>query len=806
MADTNNKDPTDEMGGGLEKLLAKIMFYAQLEIVQGTPAATVPKRYRSLVNFTMKAIKGKYSSRRLLMGSYQELMMIINKDFNIEIDAVKKTKLSEIWEALRNAYTEAYKMTDKQFDENNKQRTNTPEIPWEYGEKDHEGVLGDEITETKTDDPTKTDIELVRVINLALVAAKHEILTGSPASDTPEEYKPLVDHMVKALVENYSAKQFNLGVYRALKRVLETKYTENRDQQDTERLRRIEVMYDSLTRMIKVLNTRTDEAVENEVKQQPDKEKPNMASIEKNDAKMKITEKGNKVVEVITLYGKAKIDEDLNLKNSTYEEAFDLIARRATDLEAMVEVNERIVGEPLDCMVAFRKALDQKFGWTDLRGFPGFFGITPPSMITVEIGVNDSIQVPWGVIKIPGIEGELSPCAGHPTDDGSPTLSFHGAVKKKNRQEIADLVKLAHGILREESIYKGKALSVSFNSEADTGHGAPPTRTPKFMDLSHVNPDEVVFSKTTQELVEVSLLEPIQGTQSCIDNGIPLKRTILFAGGYGLGKSMMLSSLGKIAPLNGWTYVHIDSVENLKEAILFCKQYEPAVLVTEDIDQVVSGERTIKMNEILELIDGVTAKGRKLLIVMTTNHPENINPAMLRAGRIDSYIEVTPPDAKAAIKLVRQYGRGLVSEDENLDNIGAILDGHKPSVIAEVVQRSKMAAQRRTRIQGVELSVNDADLVVAFNSMKSHLKLMEGKVEVPSSPLEDRIADIIKKTITGTFKKTLIANFDAVAFKSEQEINDLQYKRPKELISPSDMKNGNGHNPHPGDSISPPTA
>lgn len=473
---------------------------------------------------------------------------------------------------------------------------------------------------------------------------------------------------------------------------------------------------------------------------------------------------------VVSKFGGAVIDEEINLKGTTYQEAISLINRRATELESMVQVNETIVGEPLDAALAFQKALARKYGWTDLRPTPGFWGDTQPMMIAVDIGVDETAQVPWGTIKIPGIDGTLSPCPVHSLQDGSPTLTFHGEVKKKHREDIAQLVRDARKILREESIYKGKALNVTFSTAQERAHGSAPARTPKFMDLSHVKPEELVFSKSVQEQIDVSLFEPIEGTAYCIKNGIPLKRTVLLAGEYGVGKSLMLASLGKKAPQNAWTYIHIDSVEFLKEAIIFAKQFEPAVLVAEDIDQVVRGERNIKMNEILELIDGVSAKGRQLITVLTTNHPEDINAAMMRAGRIDAFINVTPPDAEAAARLVVQYARGLLNPGEDLTEVGQVLTGQKPSVIREVVERTKLAAQRRSRLENKELAFTAADLLVGFRTMKPHLELMQEKVEVVASPLEVQLFDMMKQA----------------SFSDETS----QYKRPKVLMPAAVLKNG----------------
>jgi hypothetical protein len=95
-------------------------------------------------------------------------------------------------------------------------------------------------------------------------------------------------------------------------------------------------------------------------------------------------------------------------------------------------------------------------------------------------------------------------------------------------------------------------------------------------------------------------------------------------------------------------------------------------------------------------------------------------------------ISVMPPDAKAASKLVRLYARGLVSESEDLSEVGTELDGQIPAVIREVVERSKLAAISRLK-EGEALELISKDLVVAARGMKHHLELMAPpKTETPT--------------------------------------------------------------------------
>jgi SpoVK/Ycf46/Vps4 family AAA+-type ATPase len=429
-------------------------------------------------------------------------------------------------------------------------------------------------------------------------------------------------------------------------------------------------------------------------------------------------------------------------------EAAEWLYKQHQEEQKMVGVNEEIKGFPLDAAVALFKALNKHFGWTDTQAVPTWFGAIPPQLITVATGVRDSIQVPWGRINMPGIEDGYIQWSGAAKPDGTLFMKVSGEVKKKDRETIAKIVKDAKEILAKESIYKGKAIRVKF-PELDPDNGPDLTNMPSFYDTSKVRPEEVVFAKPVEDQINVSLFTPIRHTEACRKNKIPLKRTVLFAGTYGVGKTLTAAVTAQEAEKNGWTFIMPESAEDLRDAVEFAKQYEPAVIFVEDIDSVVKGERSVDMDSILNIVDGAESKGRELMIVLTTNHPEAINKAMLRPGRIDALIEVAPPDAYAAEKLIRVYARTLLKDGEDVSPAAKLLSGHKPASIREIVERAKLAAIFN---HGDDADhITNEDLVVAVNIMQPHFALMEEK-KVEEKPTIDSLvtAAVHKATQNGT--------------------------------------------------------
>ena len=404
------------------------------------------------------------------------------------------------------------------------------------------------------------------------------------------------------------------------------------------------------------------------------------------------------------------------------------IKRRREEEEKTVQFHEVIQTHPFDGAVAFIKALKEKFGWVDQVGTPTFFGERPPQMLSVEVGFQKFVQVPWGRFQIPGMDGFMH-SGMHVTKEG-----FHfcvqGEVKHKHRKYVTEICELARQIVHRESIYKGKALSISFPDEFDPEDTSPEDMAPKFMDLHSVDEAELILPDDVQALMQTNLFTPVERTEECRQLGVPLKRGILLAGGYGVGKTMSANILAKKCEGNNFTFLYLKSVKHLEHAITFAMQYQPCVIFSEDIDQVTRGDdenRDELANNILNTLDGILSKGKEIMVVLTTNYAEKINPAMLRPGRLDAVIVMRPPDAEAAKRLVKLYARNLLADGVDLTQVGERLVGQRPAIIREVVERSKLAAISRIP-QGADaratLKVNEKDIILTIDGMQAHINLM----------------------------------------------------------------------------------
>ncbi len=432
--------------------------------------------------------------------------------------------------------------------------------------------------------------------------------------------------------------------------------------------------------------------------------------------------KGDRYVELERAGKKITLPEGMS-----FEDGILWLQRKREEDQRVVTVSEEVSGYPLDAGIAVMRALERSRGFLGLESTKSMFGENPPAMITVETGVEETTQVPWGRVTVPGIEGYLE--TGLTLRDGRPVLQIGGQVKQKHRSEVASLIAEARQLLKAESIYRGKAIRVRF---PQAGEPPNPKLMPRFIDLRRVREDELTFPTAVAEQVRTSLFTPIERTEACRRAGIPLKRGVLLEGPFGVGKTLTAYVTAKKCAENGWTFIYLETVGDLQQAIAFAKEYQPACIFAEDLDRAVSGDRSVSMDAILNTIDGIESKGTEVMVVLTTNDVEAVNRAMLRPGRLDAVISVTPPDAAAAVRLVRTYGRGLIREGEDLAPVGEALAGRIPAVIREVVERAKL----QSVACGGEVELLASNLLAAASGMARQLELLDNDADEPMDDVE----------------------------------------------------------------------
>jgi transitional endoplasmic reticulum ATPase len=489
-----------------------------------------------------------------------------------------------------------------------------------------------------------------------------------------------------------------------------------------------------------------------------------------------------------------RIPEGMPLK-----EAITWLRRKDEEEDKEVEVSHKLNAFPLDGAVAFHDAMASIYGFTQNVATPGFWGPSPPAMISIPVSATEHRDVPWGRVIIPGIAGHLN--TSFTCEGGYPKFIVYGIVKQRHVREVNKIIRKTEELLQTQSIYKGKAIKLDLswlrNNPQPERVFNPSGHAPTFsIPVDKIVESDLVFPDDVQNDIQLGLFTPIEYAARCRQHGIPMKRGVLLAGDPGTGKTLTAFVTAKKAVNNGFTFIYLSSALDLANGFKFAQQYAPAVIFAEDIDRIVSGPRTPEIDAILNSFDGVDTKAGEIITVLTTNFLENIDQTMLRPGRCDTLVKVTRPDREAAARLVKLYGRGLIDLKADFGKIGDALANHLPAEIREAVERAKLAAIFRLEKTGkpyesIQGHVTDVDIVSAARAMESQHKLLEPKDTDKRSSIE-RAADIIGQSIGDASGASAARVAIAVLQKAGIDPQELYDAAGDVETHPEYASNGNG--------------
>jgi mitochondrial chaperone BCS1 len=144
---------------------------------------------------------------------------------------------------------------------------------------------------------------------------------------------------------------------------------------------------------------------------------------------------------------------------------------------------------------------------------------------------------------------------------------------------------------------------------------------------------------------------------------IAYKRGYLLYGPPGTGKTSLAGAIAKrynkcICPL-----ILSSLSDDSKLIAAFSNLPEDSILLIEDIDAAFSGreskDKKLSFSTLLNCLDGIGSK-EGIITIITTNHIDTLDPALLRSGRCDRKIEIpNPTEVEVSEYLSLFYNRNI---------------------------------------------------------------------------------------------------------------------------------------------------
>lgn len=109
---------------------------------------------------------------------------------------------------------------------------------------------------------------------------------------------------------------------------------------------------------------------------------------------------------------------------------------------------------------------------------------------------------------------------------------------------------------------------------------------------------------------------------------------------------------------------------------------------------------------LLECLDGVDRR-EGVVVVGACNHPDRLDDALVRPGRLDRHIRISLPDAAAREGIIRWHLEDAL-RDENLSSITARTEGWSGAALEQLVRDARRLARRAKR------AISSADLTASL--------------------------------------------------------------------------------------------
>jgi ATP-dependent 26S proteasome regulatory subunit len=119
-----------------------------------------------------------------------------------------------------------------------------------------------------------------------------------------------------------------------------------------------------------------------------------------------------------------------------------------------------------------------------------------------------------------------------------------------------------------------------------------------------------------------------------------------------------------------------------------------------------------QVNQLLAEIDGVAGQ-RGVFVIGASNRPDQIDPAMLRGGRLSRTIILGLPDEPGRLAILRLHTARMPTVGVHLDRLARDTDGMSPADLKALCQEAGLSAMAR---DAASVTLDD------FNDALGHLR------------------------------------------------------------------------------------
>ncbi len=214
--------------------------------------------------------------------------------------------------------------------------------------------------------------------------------------------------------------------------------------------------------------------------------------------------------------------------------------------------------------------------------------------------------------------------------------------------------------------------------------------------------------------------------------GAKVPKGILLHGPPGTGKTLLAKAVAhesnaKFFAQSASSFVEMFAglgAARIRRLFRAARKQAPAIIFIDELDAVgatrgkdISGEKDQTLNQLLVEMDGF-AGGEDLVVIAASNLLEKLDPALLRPGRFDRQVFVSPPDLGGRKEILGVHVRGKPLSGVDLELVARQTSGLSGADLANICNEAAIFAGRERR-ESIQMADFEAALERVVAGMQS---------------------------------------------------------------------------------------
>lgn len=283
-------------------------------------------------------------------------------------------------------------------------------------------------------------------------------------------------------------------------------------------------------------------------------------------------------------------------------------------------------------------------------------------------------------------------------------------------------------------------------AESDIGVNIPPAFTisgdSDTEGIAPIEPEQEIVTladvgglDNVKKRLNESFLEPMKNAEIAKAFGKTLRGGLLLYGPPGCGKTFIARAIAGELGARFMSIVmtdildaHIGETEkNLKAVFDEARSETPTVLFLDEIDALGMKRTSLSgsaawlrqmVNQLLVELDSMAGNNDGLYVLAATNYPWDLDEALLRPGRLDRTILVTPPDAPAREAILHYHLKNRPLAGIDLRKLSAATEDFSGADLQHLAVTAAEKAMMQSISAGEVLPINMSHMETALTEIK----------------------------------------------------------------------------------------